>query len=74
MGMNGKHMMSTPSMGAKGKSDMPANSGHMAQMGSKGMKHSVKDAAHNPAALKKARMFNERSENGGANPSAHPCA
>lgn len=38
--------------------------------GRKGKKESVKHAAHDQGALAKARKYNERSQNGGADPMA----
>ena len=72
MGSNGKHD-SKPMHGTREHSDMPENSGVMHPQRSMPAAEAVREAKHNPAARKRAHMLNERSQNGGANPSAYPC-
>jgi hypothetical protein len=71
MGCNPKDE-SNPQMGTREHTDFSANSGEMAECGSKGTKMKVTDAKLDQAALAKARKFIERSENGGAEESAYP--
>jgi hypothetical protein len=73
MASNGKGMDSMPMHGTREKSDMPENSGHKYPSHTPPAAEAVREAKHNPAARKKARGFNERSEAGNANPSAYPC-
>ena len=72
MASNGKND-SKPMQGTRGHSDMPENSGVTHPQRSLPAAEAVREAKMNPAAKKKAHGFNERSQNGGANPSAYPC-
>lgn len=72
-GTNAEMASVSSNMGARPMSAVPANSNHGYPHRPTPKPDKVREVAHDQGALKKARMFNERSENGGADPSAYPC-
>lgn len=63
---------SMPNMGTREQTDMPPTSGMGYPCRPTPKPEAVKAVPADQGALKKARMLNERSENGGADPSSFP--
>lgn len=66
------HTPSMPNMGAREMTMHPENSEVTYPHRATPKQEVVRDAKHDPSARARARKYNVRSENGGANPSAYP--